>query len=400
MGTRYGLLLLFVFLACNAQAQTTSSYSIDTFAGSGPANVPFGGFAGDGGAARSALLNLPTGVALDRAGDLYFCDWNNRIRKVDVQTGRITTVAGNGIAGFSGDGGPATGAKLGGPGAIATDAAGDIYFADPYNARVRKISAVTGIITTVAGNGTQFDRGDTGLANQVGIGIPSGVAVDAAGNLYVSNGADRVRKVSPDGRITTLAGSGGSKNSGDGGPASQAQLSQPEGLAVDSQGNIYIAARGEHRIRKVSAATGVITTIAGASTGTLAPIMGMTVYQGGFGGDGGPAIHALLNDPEAVAVDAAGDVYISDTLNYRVRRIDAATGIIHTIAGTGVRGFSGDGGVAVSAQITDPSGLSLDPTGRVFFGDIFNQRIRMLTPTQIRHSIFLREPKWHNQLDR
>jgi len=387
MGLRVSLPL--VILAWYSQAQNISSYLMDTLAGSGPTNVSSGGFGGDGGQARNALLNLPTGLALDRAGDLYFCDWNARIRKVDAHTGLITTVAGTGAPGFSGDGGTATRAMLGGPGRIAIDAAGNIYFADAYNSRVRKISAATGIITTVAGNGVQFDRGDTGLAVQVGIGGPSDVAVDSAGNLYISNGADRVRKVAPNGLISTLAGAGGSQSSGDGGPAAQAQVDQPAGLAVDSNGDVYIAARGEHRIRKVSAATGIITTIAGSSTGTYAGIMGMTVYQGGFGGDGGLAIHALLNDPEAVAIDDAGNVYIADTMNFRVRKIDSGTGMIHTIAGTGVRGFSGDGAAGASAQITDPAALSVDPSGRVYFADLFNQRIRILVPaSQVHRAVF------------
>jgi len=392
MGARISVSL--VLLAWCSQAQSIPSYLIDTLAGSGPANVNTGSFGGDGGQARNALLNLPTGVALDSVGDLYFCDWNARIRKVDAHTGLITTVAGTGVWGFSGDGGPATRAQLGGPGRIAIDSAGNIYFADPYNSRVRKIAAATGVMTTVAGNGTQYDRGDSGLAVQVGIGGPSGIAVDAAGNLYISNGADRVRKVSPDGRISTLAGSGGSQNSGDGGPAAQAQVDQPSGLAVDSHGNVYIAARGEHRIRVVNAATGLITTIAGSSTGTLTPIMGVTVYQGGYGGDGGLAIQALLNDPEDVAIDDAGNIYIADTMNFRVRKIDTGTGIIHTIAGTGVRGFSGDGAGAATAQVTDPAALVIDPSGRIYFADLFNQRIRILSPSsQVHRSIFTPGPR-------
>src|SRR5690349_3975783 len=173
-----------LILAWCVQAQGISAYLIGTLAGSGPGNVDTGRYGGDGGPARNAILNLPTGVALDAAGDLYFCDWNARIRKVDVHTTWITTVAGTGVRGFSGDGGPAINAQLGGPGRIAADAAGNIYFADAYNSRVRKISALTGIITAVAGNGAPFDRGDNGLAVDVGIGMPSGVAVDAAGNLY------------------------------------------------------------------------------------------------------------------------------------------------------------------------------------------------------------------------
>ena len=371
-----------LFPSCGA-AQSIPTYFIATLAGSGPANVPQGSYGGDGGLAANAVLNLPTSVALDRTGNVYFCDWNARIRKIDSRTGLIATIAGTGIRGFAGDGGPATNALLGGPGNIAVDDAGNVYFADAYNYRVRRVSAATGIIATVAGNGIQFDRGDSGLATNVGIGIPSGIAVDAAGRLYIANGADRVRKVDArTGNITTVAGAGGSSFSGDGGPAVLAQLDQPSAVAVDADGNLYIAARGEHRIRRVDAVTGTITTAAGTSFGTNSGVMGFVVYQGGFSGDGGPATRALLNDPDGVALNDAGNLYISDTMNYRVRFVDAITGVISTIAGTGVRGFSGDGGLAFNAQITTPAGLTVDSAGRVYFADLFNQRIRILAPLQ------------------
>jgi sugar lactone lactonase YvrE len=366
-------------------AQNTPSYLIATAAGSGAAYTPplFGGSGppvGDGGPATQAILYQPTSVAVSTAGDLYVCDWTARIRKVDHRTGLITTIAGTGETGFAGDGGPATNALLGGPGSVAVDTAGNVYFADPYNHRVRRISAATGIITTVAGNGFQFSSGpQSSLAIDASIGIPSGVAVDAQGDLYIANGANAVWKVAAGtGILSTVAGGGASAHSGDGGPAAKAQVDQPEGLALDAAGNLYIAARGENRIRKVDAATGIITTIAGGGSGVNS-MMGV-VYPGQFGGDGGPATSAFLNDPEGVAVDAAGNVYISDTMNYRVRRIDAATGIIHTIAGTGAKGFSGDNGLAMNAQITDPAGLIADSAGRVYFADLFNQRVRVLVP--------------------
>ncbi len=377
------LSLLGLLLTASAPAQNAPGYVIATVAGSGPGNLPKGGYGGDGGPAGRAVLNDPTSVAIGPAGELYFCDWNARIRKVDFRTGLVTTIAGTGVWGYGGDGGPAIHALLGGPGTVAVDDAGNIYFADPYNHRVRRVSAATGIIATVAGIGSEIDRGESGPATRIGIGIPSGIAVDAAGNIYVSNGGDRVRKVeASNGNAVTVAGAGGSYSSGDGGPAALAQVDQPSGLAVDAEGNLYIAARGEHRIRKVDAKTGVITTIAGSSTGSNANFAGFMVYQGGFSGDGGPATRALLNDPEGVAVDDAGNIYISDTMNYRIRRIDAKTGVIHTIGGTGVRGLSGDGGPALSAEITTPGGLVADPAGRVFFADLFNQRIRILSPLQ------------------
>ncbi len=389
LSRRLGTALLFfpavtLLLLSAGSAQSIPDYLLATLAGSGPGDISRGGYGGDGGPAANAVLNLPGSVALSPTGDLYFCDWNARIRKVDARTGLVTTIAGTGVWGFGGDGGPATSALLGGPGDIATDSAGNIYFSDPYNHRVRRISAATGIITTVAGNGSQFDfHTGSGLATGVAIGSPSGIAVDDRGDLYITNGADRVRKVDlATGTITTVAGAGGSRYSGDYGPAILAQIDQPEGVAVDAAGNLYIAARGEHRIRKVDAVTGVITTIAGASSGRDSGIMGIILYQGGFSGDGGPATSAILNDPSFVSVDAAGNVYISDTMNYRIRRIDAETGVIRTIAGTGVRGFSGDGGPALDGEITMPAGLTVDLAGRVVFADLFNQRIRILSPFQ------------------
>jgi hypothetical protein len=377
------LLALGLLLASRGPAQSIPAYVIATVTGSGPGNVPQVGYGGDGGAAANAVLNLPTSVALGRTGDLYFCDWNARIRKVELRTGLVTTIGGTGVRGFAGDGGSAASALLGGPGRVAVDDAGNIYFADAYNYRVRRVSAATGIITTVAGNGSQIDRAESGLATQVSIGYPGGIAVNAAGDLYIANGADRVHKVEAStGIITTVAGAGGSYYSGDGGPAVRAQLDQPSAVAVDAEGNLYIAARGEHRIRKVDAATGIVTTIAGANFGADSGPLGMVAYHGGFSGDGGLATSAMFNDPDGIAVDSAGNVYISDTTNYRIRRVDAATGVIRTIAGTGVRGFSRDGGPALDAQITTPAGLIVDLAGRVFFADLFNQRIRILSPLQ------------------
>ena len=359
-----------------AHHETPSFYVISTVVGTGAI-----GYGGDGSPATKALLQWPVDVALDGAGNLYFCDWNARIRRVEAATGIITTVAGTGTTGCSGDGGPATAAELGGPGDLAVDREGNIYFADGYNFRLRKISAETGIITTIAGNGSLLENGDGGLAVEAAIGLVSGPTVDHDGNVYFTNSSDRVLKIdAATGMISTVAGAGGSYSSGDGGPANLAQLDQPSSVAIDRGGDIYIAARGEHRIRKISASTGIITTVAGSSSGADSGVMGIWVYQGGFGGDGGPATDALLNDPEFVALDEAGNLYISDVMNYRIRRVDAITGIITTIAGTGVEGFSGDNGLAVRAQLTTPSGIVTSKDGHIFFGDLFNNRIRMLQP--------------------
>lgn len=372
---------LVLFAPSQGLAQNSQLYSITTVAGSSSNGGMSWGYAGDGGPATSALLNLPAGVALDGAGNLYICDWNATIRKVDAQTGIITTVAGTGTAGYAGDGGLAITALLGGPGSIAADPAGNIYFADGRNYRLRRVSADTGTITTVAGTGSVFETGDGGLAVDAGIGYVDAVALDRAGNIYITNGSDRVRKIAAGtGIITTVAGGHGSRHSGDGGPATLAQLSQPSGLGFDAQGNLYIAARGEQCIRKVSAVTGIISTIAGVAEGSDSGIFGIIVYQGDFDGDGGPATSARLNDPESIAVDAGGNIYISDVMNYRIRRIDAATGIISTIAGTGVAGYGGDGGPALAAQISTPSGIAINNDGWVYFGDQSNQIIRVLKP--------------------
>lgn len=287
----------------------------------------------------------------------------------------ISTVVGAGATGYGGDGGPATSALLQWPVDVALDGKGNLYFCD-WNARIRKVEAATGIITTVAGNGSLLENGDGGLAVEAAIGPVSGPTVDREGNVYFTNGGDRVRKVDAmTGIITTIAGAGVSTHSGDGGPATLAQLDQPSSVAIDREGNIYIAARGEHRIRKISAGTGIITTVAGSS-----PMGDFGGYQGGFSGDGGPATDALLNDPEDIALDEAGNLYMSDVLNYRIRRVDAITGVITTIAGTGVEGYSGDHGLAVRAQLTTPSGIVTGSDGRIYFGDLFNNRIRMLQP--------------------
>ena len=383
-------LLLLALSSCLAQSNQT--YTIATVAGSGQEGTSS---ASEGGRqATSVHLNFPCSVALDHRGNLYFADFSARIRKVALPTGRITTVAGTGTRGYSGDGGPATSAQLSGPGDVAVDGAGNIYFADGPNHRIRRISADTGIITTIAGNGTAAmgiyktiqgrtvvkNIGDDDLAVNAPIGMPSGLAVDVLGNLFFTNGGDMVRRVAADsGIITRVAGAGGSYHSGDGGPAVLAQLHQPSKVALDRAGNIYIAARGEHRIRKIRADSDIITTIAGISLAQGGP-MGMVTYLGGFSGDGGQATEALLNDPENIAVDTSGNIYISDVLNYRIRRIDANTGIISTIAGTGTKGYSGDGGPALRAQISTPSGIAIDGAGQIYFGDQANHRIRVLVP--------------------
>ena len=325
-----------------------------------------GGFGEDGGPATQARLNLPYGVAVDSAGNLYIADTNNdRIRKVD-SAGTITTIAGTGEQGFGGDGGPATQARLNYPYGVAVDGAGNLYIADQYNNRIRRVDS-TGTITTIAGTEKRGFSGDGGPAIQAPLFLPTGVAVDGAGNLYIADQYNhRIRKVDSTGTITTIAGTGERRFGGDGGPAIQAQLDEPTGVVVDGAGNLYIADLANHRIRKVDS-TGTITTIAGTG-------------ERGFGGDGGPATQARLNYPYGVAVDGAGNLYIADLANHRIRKVDS-TGTITTFAGTGERGFGGDGGPAIQAQLDAPSGVAVDEAGNLYIADWSNARIRKVDGT-------------------
>ena len=321
------------------------------------------GYGGDGGPAVAAQLHWPIGVALDGAGNLYIADeGNNRIRKVDA-AGVITTVAGDGTEGYGGDGGPATAAQLRFPTGVAVDGAGNLYIADLRNYRIRKVDAA-GVISTVAGDGTEGYGGDGDPATAAQLNRPIGVALDGAGNLYIADYWNhRIRKVDAAGVITTVAGDGTRDRNGDGGAATGARLNHPAGVAVDGAGNLYIADRLNHRIRKVDAA-GVISTVAGyGPTGE---------DEGGFRGDGGPATAARLNIPIGVALDGAGNLYIADTGNDRIRKVDAA-GVISTVAG----GESlGDGGAATGARLSDPSGVAVDGSGNLYIADTSNGRIR------------------------
>ncbi len=339
--------------------KVSTSGTITTVAGDGS-----GDFGGDGGPATNASLSSPYGVAVDTAGNLYIADsGNDRVRKVST-SGTITTVAGNGTQGFSGDGGPATNASLHTPAGVAVDTAGNLYIADSYNHRVRKVST-SGTITTVAGDGTQGFAGDGGLATNADLSNPYGVTVDTAGNLYIADiYNDRVRKVSTSGTITTVAGNGAYGFSGDGGSATNASLYEPAGVAVDTAGNLYIADSYNHRVRKVST-SGTITTVAGNGTQ-------------GFSGDGGSATNASLYEPAGVAVDTAGNLYIADTSNNRVRKV-STSGTITTIAGTGSRWFSGDGGLATNASLDNPAGVAVDTAGNLYIADTSNHRVRKVS---------------------
>jgi uncharacterized repeat protein (TIGR03803 family) len=334
---------------------------INTQAGNGTQ-----GYSGDGGPATSAELSAPDGVAVDTSGNIYIGDLgNNRIRKVTVSTGDISTVAGDGTGGYSGDGGPATKAELSSPEGLWVDASGNIYIADHTNSRIRKVTASTGIITTVAGNGTTGYSGDGGPATEAELCAPEDVTVDSAGNIYIADSCNsRIRKVTVStGIITTVAGDGTAGYSGDGGAATKAELDDPIGVGLDTSGNIYIGDFSNNRVRKVTVSTGIITTVAGDGTN-------------GYSGDGGPATSAELSFPGGVEVDSAGNIYIADYGNSRIRKVNALNGDISTIAGDGTAGYSGDGGAATAAELDIPPALALDSVTNIYVADRGNNRIR------------------------
>ncbi|MFE9424037.1 NHL repeat-containing protein [Kitasatospora sp. NPDC006697] len=319
------------------------------------------GYGSDGGPATATTLNRPQGVAVDGAGNLYIADYNNqRVRKV-TPGGIITTVAGTGTAGYGSDGGPATATTLYGPNDVAVDGAGNLYIADYYNQRIRKVDA-KGIITTVAGNGTAGYGSDGGPATATPINYPYGVLVAADGSVYFSEWyGNRIRKVDPAGIITTVAGNGNGGFGSDGGPATATSISYPSGIALDTAGNLYIADWSNQRIRRVDT-RGIITTVAGNGIA-------------GFGSDGGPATATSLYNPTGVTVDPAGNLYIADWSNQRIRKVDTK-GIITTVAGNGASGYGSDGGPAISTSLYYPTGVALDAVGDLYVADSYNHRVR------------------------
>ena len=324
------------------------------------------GFAGDGGPAATALLNGPFDLAFDAAGNLYFSDtFNHRLRRVDAATGIIATIAGNGEAGYSGDGGPAAKAALNEPYGVVVDRAGIVYTADRLNRRVRRMDAATGIITTLAGTGEAAYSGDGGPASRAGLAEPNGLAFDTdERRLYIADVADhRVRVVDlASGIIDTFSGTGVAEHGGDGAAARDAGIFGARAVKVSPDGTVYILERQGSSLRAVDPATGIITTIAG-TTGR------------GYGGDGGPALAAVFDAPKEMAIDRDGSLLIVDTENHAIRRIDRATGAVTTIAG-GRKGSHGDGGPASRAGLDRPHGAVVGPDGAIYLGDTNNHRIR------------------------
>jgi hypothetical protein len=343
--------------------------TITSVAGGGTGSA----FSGDGGVATSAHLFSPSGMALDSAGDLFIADLaNERIRMVDTNyvstvaglIGIIHTVAGIGAGGYSGDEGMATNAGLTSPSSVAVDGFGNFYISDQGDNRIRKVDT-NGIISTLAGTNSTGFSGDGGLATNAKLSSPTGVAVDGSGNLFIADWHNnRIRKISTNGFITTVAGTNAAGFTGDGGLAVNAMLSSSStAVAVDGVGNLFIADSGNNRIRKVDT-NGIITTFAGTNSA-------------GFSGDGGAATNASLNHPQGVAADAYGDVFISDSSNNRIRMVDAS-GNITTVAGAGGTGYAGDGGPATNANINNPTGLGVDFYGNVYVTGGASQTIRKI----------------------
>ena len=338
--------------------------TIATIAGNGIAS-----FAGDSGQATSAELHSPTSVALSPNGDLFIADaLNNRIREVNAATGVITTVAGTGVAGYSGNGGPATSAELNDPIGVALDLSGNIYIADSVNNVIREVHVATGVITTVAGDHTPGNHGDGGAATAAELFGPTGIAVDSSGNLFIADTNNGViREVSAaTGKIATVAGTGNTGSSGDGGPATAAKLNLPQGVAVDSSGNLFIADTGNSKVREVSAATGNISTVVGNGVA-------------GESGNGGPATSAELNAPITIAIDSAGNIFIADSNNNEIREVSAATGKIAVVAGNGTLGYHGDGGPPLSAELDQPTAVAVTPSGNLYITDRLNSVIRKVS---------------------
>ena len=352
----YLMLLMGWFLTAPIQADV-----ISTVAGNGTK-----GYSGDGGAATSAQLNFPFAVAIDNNSNLYIADHrNHRIRKM-TKDGVISTVAGTGTAGYSGDDVMAIDTQLYHPVRVAVDNSGNLYIAEYYNHRIRKVSK-NGMISTVAGNGTQGYSGDGGLAAKAQLNYPAGITTDSSGNLYIADAMNyRIRKVTTDGMINTVVGTGTAGYSGDGDAATSAQLNYPYGITIEpNNGNLYIADAMNFRIRKVTT-DGVISTV--ANTGTQA-----------YSNNGMPTV-TQFNYPTDVAVDNSGNLYIAYYANHYIRKM-TPDGVISTIAGTGTAGYSGDGEDATSAKLNEPISVAIDSSGNLYIADTINHRIRQIVIT-------------------
>jgi hypothetical protein len=364
-----------------ATAQTPGT--IQTVVGNG-----YQGSFGIGGPAAAAELISPNSVAVDKKGNVFIADLaSERIYKVEASTGNITVFAGTGAGGYSGDGGPAIEATFNHPFGLAFGPAGNLFVSDSRNNVIRKIDVSTGIIETVAGTGFGAGSGDADPCGMTTPGLkakktvlcnPFGIAVDAGGNLYFTNASSQVLKVTASTAVVSVvAGDGNYGYSGDNGPAVSASLSWLPGLALDSQGNIYVADSGNCAVRKITASTGIITSVVGAPS---------SPYSGtcGLSGDGGAASAALISGPFGLSLDAGGNIFVGDDVNNVVRMITASNGNIYTAAGSytngrGIYGYSGDGGPAVNATFAYPLGVTVDLAGDLYISDNQNFVVRLVT---------------------
>ncbi len=352
------VLLSFAMLFVTANiAYAGGTTLIDTIVGTGSV-----GYSGDGGQATDASFNYIYDFVFDSSGNMYLTDTNNNvIRKVDT-SGVVTTIAGTGVAGYSGDGGLATSAQLYQPSAITIDDSGNLYVSDSYNHVVRKIDT-SGIITTIAGTGVAEYSGDGGLATEAGLNLPFGLCFDNQGNLLIADtGNCRLRKVDmTTGILTTIAGDGGNSYSGEGGLATDAGINSPTDVVVDSAGNIFLANNLGHRVLRIDATTGIINTYAGNGTGAS------TV---------GVATESSINRPWGLAFDDNENLYIVERNGSVISKVNKSTGILSRVAGTGSRGFTGDGGDPLDATFNFPSNVEIDNNGIIYIADKTNNRIR------------------------
>ena len=340
---------------------TSTTHIIRTLAGTGER-----GYAGDGGPATAALLSEPFMCIYDTHGNLYIAEATNHcIRRIDASTGIITTIAGNGSAGYSGDGGPATQSTFNQPYALDIDTNGDLYIVDRLNAVIRKIEAATGIITTVAGTGTPGASRDNVQATEAPLREPNDCFLDGRGGLLIADVQDqRIRRLDlRTGLITSIAGNGEKARAGDGGPALHASIYGARAVCMDHQGNTYICEREGNGLRKIDT-HGIMSTWAGTG-------------ERGYSGDGGPALRATWGAPKAIRCDRQGNVLVVDTENHAIRRIDAGSGLVTTLAG-GHQGGDGDGGAATAAGLDRPHGCCVDPEGNLVIADSNNHRVRVV----------------------
>jgi sugar lactone lactonase YvrE len=351
-----------IFAALLGSVSTLHGQTIETIAGTGK-----GENNGERGAARKINVGQPFGVEIGPDGALYICEvQNHRVLRLDLKSGELTTVAGNGTKGYSGDGGPATKAQLNEPYEVRFDRVGNMLFVEMQNQLVRKVDAKTGVISTVAGTGKKGFGGDGGPATAALFSSPHSIALDAADNLYIADIANhRIRKVdAKTGIVTTIAGNGETKQPVDGQTAAGNPMIGPRALFIDGE-TLWIALREGHSVWRMDLGGGLLKHVAGTG-------------QKGFTGDGGPAAKATFNGPKGIAIGPDKCIYVADTENHAIRKIDLRSGVISTVAGNGPsqKGASGDGGPATMATMDRPHGICVAADGALYIGDTLNHRVR------------------------